>query len=160
MQQQTTFYKKHGSQILFWKSNFNSNKTISFTWGIVGYSVGSRIKGFESYEETLQFYEAFTNRMTHTYSYKPNECKYRMNVTLKNHPNQLQKNIEEIEAISKIVNDVLCINGIGYVKSLELKDDLLSIPFNVINTQIAFNKIREELAGIGISRNHLLFLPR
>ena len=161
MQTLTTLYRKHERGILFWRVYLQENN-ILFTWGIVGKSIGSRVKNFDNKESTLSFYEAFTNRMKQSFSYEPTICKYKLNLrialSLPLHYTSDQF-VGFSNPIYEAVASELESNGNGSAGSLKIEEHILSIPLMVIDSNLAFNKIRELLAGFGISRNRLLFLP-
>jgi predicted DNA-binding WGR domain protein len=162
MQTHKTLYRKRGNSILFWRA-YLQEKSIIFTWGYVGKSIGSRIKDFECNETTLSFYEAFTNRMKQSFSYEPNICKYRLNVRVDGSTPLYHSTDQFIgfsNPIYSAIESELESNGNGFIGSLKIEDHILTIPFMVIDSNSALNKIRELLAGFGISRNHLLFLPQ
>ena len=157
----TTLYRKHEKGILFWRVYLQENN-ILFTWGIVGKSIGSRIKGFESKEATLSFYEAFTKRLQQYFCYEPTISRYKLNLRIAlslplNHTTDQLVGFSS--PIYTAVETELDSTGNGSVGSLKIEEHILSIPLMVIDSNLAFNKIRELLAGFGISRNRLLFLP-
>lgn len=162
MQTLTTLYRKHEKGILFWRVYLQEN-SILFTWGIVGKSIGSRVKDFDNKEATLSFYEALTNRMKQSFSYEPTICRYKLNLriaqSLPLHHTSDQF-IGFSNPIFTAVETELESTGNGSVGSLKIEEHILTIPLMVIDSNLAFNKIRELLAGFGISRNRLLFLPQ
>ena len=161
MQTLTTLYRKHEKGILFWRVYLQENN-ILFTWGIVGKSIGSRVKDFDNKEATLSFYEAFTNRMKQSFSYEPTICRYKLNLRIAQSL-PLHHTSDQFVGFSnpiyKVVETEIESTGNGSVGSLKIEEHILSIPLMVIDSNLAFNKIRELLAGFGISRNRLLFLP-
>jgi predicted DNA-binding WGR domain protein len=162
MQTLTTLYRKHEKGILFWSVYFQNDNSISFTWGIVGSSQGSRIKSFDTYEATLSFYRDFTTRLKQSFSYEPTICRYKLNLRIAlSLP--LHYTTEQFVGFSNpiytAVETELKSTGNGLVGSLKIDEHILTIPLMVIDSSLAFNKIRELLAGFGISRNRLLFLP-
>lgn len=161
MQTLTTLYRKHEHDILFWRAYLQGN-SIFFTWGNVGKSYGSRIKDFDNYESTLSFYEAFTKRMKQSFCYNPNTCKYRLNVRVTGSL-PLYHSTDQFFGFSNpiysAIESELESNCNGSVGSMKIEDHILTIPFTVIDSNLALNRIRELLSGFGIGRNRLLFLP-
>ena len=161
MQTLTTLYRKHDRGILYWRVYLQENSII-FTWGIVGKSNGSRIRSFDNKEATLSFFQSFIKRMKQSFSYEPTICRYKLNLrislSLPVH-HTTEQFIGFSNPIYTAVETELESTGNGSVGSLKIEEHILSIQLMVIDSNLAFNKIRELLAGFGISRNRLLFLP-
>jgi len=161
MKTRTILYKNGKPGIIFWRA-YLQETNILFTWGVVGNSIGSRIKSFDNKEAAVSFYEAFTNRMKQSFCYEPTICRYKLNLrislSLPLH-HTTEQFIGFSNPIYSAVETELESTGNGSVGSLKIDEHILSIPLMVIDSNLAFNKIRELLAGFGISRNRLLFLP-
>lgn len=162
METLTTLYRKQGDQLQFWRAYFQNNYTVSFTWGVVGSSQGSRVRSFDTYEATLSFYQNFITRMRRSFSYQPEPCRYRINLKVDGRlclSPTTEQFVDYSYPIYSAIENELEHNGNGTVGSMKLEDHILTIPIFVVNSHIALNRIREVLSGFGIGRHRVLFLP-
>ena len=163
MKTPTTLYKKQGNITLFWRINCQDNNSVSILWGYVGKSIGSRVKSFNTYESTLAFYHDLTNRIKQSFNDNPNISRYRVNIRIKNYVPAFSTSdpfVETTYQMYEAIKDVLEYNGNGSTGTMKIENDILTIPFNAIDSQMALNSIRDVLVGFGIGRNRLLFLPQ
>jgi hypothetical protein len=163
METLTTLYRKQEQGVCFWATSLMDNNSVSITWGMVGSSLGARVKSFETTEATLTFYNAFVNRIKRSFTFLPDPGRYLVNIRVDGKlsiPPTSEQFAEYTIPLQTALESELATNGIGSVGSLKIEDHILSLPIEVVNSNIALNRIREVLAGFGIGRNRVLFLPR
>lgn len=161
MQTLTTLYKKQGLSASFWRIHLQLDNNISIIWGMIGKSYGGRIKSFENHQSAMAFYTAFTKRLGQSYDFKPTKARFKAHIRVSqslslNHTSE--EFVDFSYPIYSAIEGILEDTGNGCVGSMTITDHILSVPFMVVDCNLALNRIREALAGLGISRNRILFL--
>ncbi|MDF2448520.1 MAG: hypothetical protein K0R26_1024 [Bacteroidota bacterium] len=163
MKTHTTLYRKQERGTAFWQASILDKNSVTITWGWVGASLGSRVKSFASYEQAIDFYHSFTSRIRGAFSYHPETSFFRVNIRVDGKisiPPTAEQFATFTIPLQVALENELASNGNGSVGNLQIVDHILVIPIEVVNSNLALNRIRETLAGYGIGRNKVLFLPR
>ncbi len=162
MQTLTTIYNKKAGKLFYWQIQIQNKSTISFTWGEVGNSLGLRIKNFDTYESMILFHDSIVAKLEAMFQFKPTFTEINVNISVNMHL-PLHHSAKDYAALTYPIycgiRDYLKNSGNGSIGKMSIRNLTISIPIKVIDLNVALNRIREILAGNGIGRNRLSFLP-